>query len=74
MTNALRHGAGRIEVRVLLGAPLRVEVRDESREPPVLRPSAPGVEGGRGLFLVHALAAAAGWERVGDGKKVWFEL
>jgi len=33
-----------------------------------------GRAGGRGLWLVEALAARWGWHRRPDGKEVWFEI
>ena len=53
---------------------LHVAVRDGSQVIP--RPQAPDVRrtGGRGLFMVDALSTSWGWEPLGTGKRVWFEL
>jgi anti-sigma regulatory factor (Ser/Thr protein kinase) len=74
-TNALIHGAGQVRVRVLDRGPrLRVEVSDDSEAMPALRDVDPHAEGGRGLALVQALAAAWGADGRAGGKTVWFEL
>ena len=62
-TNALIHGAGQVRVRVLNHGPrLRVEVSDNSEAMPAVRALERDTEGGRGLALVNALAAAWGAE------------
>lgn len=85
LTNAGRHAhvAGReIETRFLplAGGGVRIEVHDASPVLPVER--APDLDldqgleacGGRGLFLVAALAVRWGYgERSGPGKVVWAE-
>jgi anti-sigma regulatory factor (Ser/Thr protein kinase) len=53
---------------------LRVEVHDPCPAPPVARAPALDETKGRGLVLVHALSAAAGWHPTAHGKAVWFEL
>lgn len=74
-TNALIYGTGHVRVRVLpSGQRLRVEVMDDSAVLPVRSEAAADAEGGRGLGLVDALAAAWGVEPHGGGKTVWFEL
>ncbi len=74
-TNALIHGAGQVRVRVLdHGSRLRVEVSDNSDAMPALRAFDRDAEGGRGLALLEALAAAWGADRRAGGKTVWFEL
>jgi anti-sigma regulatory factor (Ser/Thr protein kinase) len=79
-TNAVLHGAAPIEVRVRgTREHPRVEVRDGSRESPVM----PGSEGparpddvlltfGRGLAIVARVSDAWGAEIEDDGKVVWF--
>ncbi len=53
----------------------RVEVFDQSTELPSPRRSAgPAEEGGRGLMMVDAIAAAWGACRVDGGKVVWADL
>ena len=74
-TNALVHGNGDVQVRVLAEqGVLRVEVSDESPRLPVPRAAGPLEEGGRGLALVETLASAWGVQPEGSGKIVWFEL
>lgn len=78
-TNAVRHGCGRLGLRVLVRpGRLRVELHDGGEALPVLRDERlpdEEAEGGRGLWLVDALATRWGTEaRAGGGKDVWFEL
>lgn len=75
-TNAVLHAYGpQIRVRVLArGSRLRVEVFDGSPSLPVQRSALPSAEGGRGLALVEALAAAWGVQAQPAGKTFWFEL
>jgi anti-sigma regulatory factor (Ser/Thr protein kinase) len=79
--NCVRHArltdAQPIEVRIRICRELlRVEVRDEGRgfEPRALRaPPPPMHTGGRGLYLVQALADR--WGATSDGATtVWFEI
>ncbi|WP_406139206.1 ATP-binding protein [Streptomyces sp. NBC_01089] len=82
LTNAGRHAVvspGReIETRFLLdgdGRGLRIEVHDASPVPPRMAAPDQDADGGRGLFLVDALADTWGFgERVGPGKVVWAVL
>lgn len=53
---------------------LRVEVHDPSADPPVAKAPALDDTNGRGLVLVDALSADAGWHPTAHGKAVWFEL
>ncbi len=77
-TNAIRHGAGDMEVRVLPGVgQVRVEVLDEGGaavpEPPGAPPLA-GI-GGRGLHLVRAMSQAWGTGFDAAGRTlVWAEV
>ena len=74
-TNALVHGAGDVEVKVVRqGDRLRVEVSDGSHELPRPRTVGLDAEGGRGLALVDALAADWGTAPSATGKVVWFEV
>lgn len=70
VTNAIVHAQSDVGV-TLRGEPyLRVEVSDEGVAP--VRPDPRG--GGRGLWLVEALAAVWGVRPEERGKTVWFEL
>ncbi len=72
--NALCHAATRF--RLTLAAShgvLRCEVADEDRRPPRVL-EAGLAEGGRGMYLVDALARRWGCHQDGPGKTVWFEL
>ena len=76
VTNALRHGRGRIEMQ-LEREPgrLYVSVEDDSDGHPAVRTSALDDEGGRGLLIVETLATSWGVRRSGrGGKAVWFTL
>jgi hypothetical protein len=56
------------------GDVVRVAVADADPRPPVLRRRSPMAATGRGLALVDALATRWGYDPVGKGKAVWFEL
>jgi PAS domain S-box-containing protein len=73
VTNAVRHGAGSVELRLHRAArSLFIEVVDESGRMPHQRRPPPDDEQGRGLDLVDALAASWGARRLPDaGKVVW---
>ncbi|MFB7596461.1 ATP-binding protein [Streptomyces sp. NPDC056160] len=76
VTNAVQYaGTGSVSLTVCLdGAVLRIEVCDAS---PVLpQPALPAAdsEGGRGLFLVAALADRYHAEPRKDGKRCWAEI
>lgn len=80
VTNAVRYAVGprdrEIETRyVRLGNGVRVEVHDTSPARPVVGESDQDGDGGRGLYLVAAVADSwAVGERSGPGKRVWAEL
>ena len=75
VANAVRHANSMVEVVIrLLPERVRVEVRDNSPEPPLQRSPEPEDESGRGLFLVDTLTHAWGVEAREDGKSVWFEV
>lgn len=70
-TNAVRHGEGRIELRIdPTPTGLRFCVTDEGSGRPALR--TPGIGGGYGLHLVADLADR--WGELGPGTAVWFEV
>ena len=77
VTNAIRHAEPPISL--LIARPstdmLRVEVADHSSDPPEadLYPDTE-TPGGRGLLIVDSFATRWGYQPVGNGKIVWFEL
>ena len=77
VTNAVVHAGTELELQVAVGTgSLRVEVTDRS---PGALPSAGDApsetrEGGRGIFLLDALATEWGTRHFKNGKSIWFEL
>jgi sigma-B regulation protein RsbU (phosphoserine phosphatase) len=77
VTNAVVHAGTEIELRIETSADgLRVEVIDRSPGSlPVMKPApAETREGGRGVFLLDALATEWGTRHFSGGKSVWFQL
>jgi anti-sigma regulatory factor (Ser/Thr protein kinase) len=79
VTNAVRHGSGRIQLCVAADdRTVRIEVTDEGAQLPRRRsPSEDALgDGGRGLHLLDALTGEWGSEPRADGpgKTVWMEL
>ncbi|MFE5812697.1 SpoIIE family protein phosphatase [Streptomyces sp. NPDC056479] len=73
VTNAIRHGTGPIQVRLLHDRTLICEVSDTSDTAPHLRRAATTDEGGRGLFLVAQLSQSWGTRYTPQGKVIWAE-
>lgn len=78
ITNAVRHGAGKVELRVLVEPDcVRVEVLDDGSttvRAPIENPS-PSALGGRGLLLVEGVSERWGSELDPSGRTlVWAEL
>jgi anti-sigma regulatory factor (Ser/Thr protein kinase) len=73
LTNALLHGSGTPVLR-LSGSSwrLRVEVADDSPDPPAIREA--GADGGWGLRLLDELSLSWGTAPRDGGKVVWCEL
>ncbi len=77
VTNAVVHAGTEIELRIETAPEgLRVEVVDRSPGSlPVIQPApAETREGGRGVFLLDALADEWGTRHFSGGKSVWFQL
>ena len=73
VSNVVRHAESPMTVRLVpQGTAVRVEVDDDSGEPPVLLDPAPQAESGRGILLVESLATEWGWTARDHGKTVWF--
>lgn len=75
VANAVRHGGAPVALEVT-GEPGRVTVKVHDAAGSTPSPHRPDDDGGRGLQLVAALAAAWGCARHADGqgKYVWAEL
>ncbi|MFF0310618.1 SpoIIE family protein phosphatase [Streptosporangium sp. NPDC004379] len=73
VTNAIKHGSGIVEVRLLRGPSLVCEVADRSPLPPVMREAGSDDDTGRGLHLINWLAHRWGTRPTPDGKIVWVE-
>jgi serine phosphatase RsbU (regulator of sigma subunit)/PAS domain-containing protein len=73
VTNAMRHAAPPIRLRLVRGSRLTCEVFDSSSAAPRLRHARSTDEGGRGLFLVAQLTRRWGARHTGGGKIIWAE-
>ncbi|MBB6349197.1 ATP-binding protein [Nonomuraea muscovyensis] len=76
VTNAMRHGGGVVQLRLLGHGPeLACVVTDHSRVPPIAASPDIFAEFGRGLRLVEALSTNWGWIIAGTRDKlVWAVL
>ena len=75
VTNAVLHARTQARLTVLVTKnKVRVEVVDGDSREPVPRQARAEDTSGRGLQLVDVLSSRWGAERVGDGKRVWFEV
>jgi serine phosphatase RsbU (regulator of sigma subunit)/anti-sigma regulatory factor (Ser/Thr protein kinase) len=71
VTNAIRHGAPPIQLRLIRDHGLVCEVTDASSTAPHLQRSRALDEGGRGLLLVCELAQSWGTRQTTTGKTIW---
>jgi anti-sigma regulatory factor (Ser/Thr protein kinase) len=72
VSNVLLHAHGQPVLRLSdVGDGVRVEVSDDSPQPPIVRRTGPG---GLGMQLVERMSRAWGVSRRGRGKVVWCEL
>ena len=73
VTNAVIHaGSAPLITAAFDDGWLRLEVHDNSAEPPSVRP--PGEAGGFGLRVVSRLSDGWGWTPTEAGKRVWAEV
>ena len=73
VTNAMRHGAPPIQLRLIKNGSLICEVADASSTSPHLRRARSLDEGGRGLLLVAQLTQRWGTRHGREGKTIWCE-
>ncbi len=72
VTNALRHGAPPIEMRMRRALDrIFVDVHDSASAPPQMRHAGPADDNGRGLLIVATLAERWGTRLTETGKSVW---
>jgi PAS domain S-box-containing protein len=71
LTNAIRHAAPPIQLRMILDDGLSCEVSDGSSSAPHLRRADRNDEGGRGLLLVSQLTERWGSRHTRTGKTIW---
>ncbi|MFD5798761.1 SpoIIE family protein phosphatase [Streptomyces diastatochromogenes] len=74
VTNAIRHAAPPIRLRLIKDRTLICEVCDASNTAPHLRRARIFDEGGRGLMLVAQLTERWGTRHAATGKTIWAEL
>jgi hypothetical protein len=73
VTNAVRHSARPVTLRLLRTDVLRCEVGDDSPQLPRTRQLRAGETDGLGLYLVNKPSRRWGVTRLSTGKVVWFE-
>lgn len=73
VTNAIRHAAGPIRLRLILERTLICEVFDGGATAPHLRHPRTTDEGGRGLFLISQFTQRWGTRFLPEGKVIWAE-
>lgn len=73
VTNAVRHAAGPLYLRLIRDRALHCEVWDGGHTSPNLRRSAYDDEGGRGLFIVAQMVQRWGTRYTAHGKTLWTE-
>ncbi|MET9669291.1 SpoIIE family protein phosphatase [Streptomyces sp. NPDC006475] len=73
VTNAVRHSAGPVRLRLIRHQVLTCEVSDNDLCSPRLRRARTGDENGRGLCMVTQLSRRWGFRSIPDGKVVWAE-
>ncbi|MDX2781790.1 serine/threonine-protein phosphatase, partial [Streptomyces caniscabiei] len=73
VTNAIRHAAGPIRLRLVLERTLTCEVFDGGATAPHLRHPRTTDEGGRGLFLISQFTQRWGTRFLPEGKVIWAE-
>lgn len=73
VTNAIRHAAGPVRLRLIRDRTLTCEVSDASSTSPRLRHARTTDEGGRGLLIIAQLARRWGTRYTSGGKIIWTE-
>ncbi|MEU6082430.1 SpoIIE family protein phosphatase [Streptomyces sp. NPDC047108] len=73
VTNAIRHAAPPVLLRLIRDRTLLCEVSDGGHTSPHLRHSASDDEGGRGLFIVAQMVRRWGTRYTPSGKTIWTE-
>ncbi|MFD3562889.1 SpoIIE family protein phosphatase [Streptomyces sp. NPDC058686] len=73
VTNAIRHAAGPIQLRLIRDQTLICEVSDSGHTSPHMRHAASDDEGGRGLFLIAQMTRQWGTRYTPTGKTIWAE-
>ncbi|WP_435226095.1 ATP-binding protein [Streptomyces sp. Tue6028] len=74
VTNAVRHSAGPVHLRLVRGHSLTIEVTDDNRAIPQSRLAKDDEESGRGLSITSHLTERWGTRRESQGKTIWAEL